>query len=215
MLLAIYVYDGMTALDAVGPFDLLNRLPGLRVCWVGDGVGMKTAQGGLRLNAEIDIADCSACDIVLIPGGRADALIAEMGNDRMRLWLERVAGGADWITSVCTGSLLLDSAGLLHGRRVTTHWRARSYFDRGDTVYVDERVVRDGNVLTAAGVSAGLDLALVLAELLAGREVAQAIQLSAHYDPKPPFPPVHFAAASDEILTLINDKLGPHDPGRK
>ncbi len=133
----------------------------------------------------------------------------------MRLWLERVAGGADWITSVCTGSLLLDSAGLLHGRRVTTHWRARSYFDRGDTVYVDERVVRDGNVLTAAGVSAGLDLALVLAELLAGREVAQAIQLSAQYDPKPPFPPVHFAAASDEILTLINEKLGPHDPDGK
>lgn len=182
--IAIYLYDGVTALDAVGPYDLLNRLPDAAVLMVGDGARSKQAQGGLTLVAAHDLDDMPTPDVVLVPGGGA-GLREQLGNKRLLDWLRQSSDSASWVTSVCTGALILGASGLLDGRRATTHWRARDYLAGFGATYVDERVVEDGKIMTGAGVTAGLDLALTLAARLAGDQIARAIQLSAHYDPHP------------------------------
>ena len=207
MQVAIYLYDGMTALDAIGPYDLLNRLPGVTIEMIGDGPGPKEAQGGLALTARKDLSEVSAAEVVLVPGG-GRGIRDQLGNDRLLEWLRAAHQSSVWTTSVCTGALILGAAGLLDGARATTHWRARDVLARYGATYVDERVVEDGRVITGAGVTAGLDMALVLIERLAGRQLAEAVQLSAHYDPQPPLPAQHHSAASRELLELI-DQLGP------
>jgi transcriptional regulator GlxA family with amidase domain len=209
MRIAVYVYDGMTALDAVGPYDILNRIPGAEVTAVGHGRGRKRAEGGLEVAAAADLDEFTTADVVVVPGGGAQGLAEQLRNDRLLDWLQMRSGDVAWVASVCTGALVLGAAGLLHGRRATTHWRARDHLSRYGAVYVDERVVEDGNVMTCGGVTAGIDLALTLTLRLAGSEIARAVQLSAHYAPEPLFPPEHPDRAPSELLTIINEQLGP------
>jgi putative intracellular protease/amidase len=186
MEIAILLYDRLTALDAIGPYEVLSRLPGASAKFVAVKPGpVSTDNGMLTLVAEGSLADASAPDIVLVPGGPGE-VAARAGGPALD-WLRSVHETSTWTTSVCTGSLILAAAGLLEGKRATSHWLALEQLRRLGAEPVSERVVFDGKIVTAAGVSAGIDMALTLAATIAGDEVAQAIQLGIEYDPQPPF----------------------------
>jgi transcriptional regulator GlxA family with amidase domain len=212
MLFVLYLFDGMTALDAIGPYDLLNRLPDVEVRTVGDGADEKVVMGGMRLIADADLAEVTAADVLLVPGGGWRGVTRQTQNERVLEWVQDLDGRTTWTASICTGALVLGAAGLLRGRRATTHWRSRDALDKYGATYVDERVVQDGTIMTGAGVTAGLDLALTLADRLAGRDVAEAVQLSAQYDPQPPFPPHHPDSAPERVLDVVVNQLGPVSP---
>lgn len=182
---AIGIYDGFTALDCVGPYDTLSRLPGARVRWVAPARGPVRADAGLIVSAQETFADVPAPDLLLLPGGMA--FPNAESDPELIDWVRAAHATTTWTTSVCTGSLILGHAGVLDGRRATSHWAALPLLAGLGATPVEERVVLDGKVATAAGVSAGIDLALVLCERIAGREVAEAIQLGIEYDPHPPF----------------------------
>jgi putative intracellular protease/amidase len=179
------VFDELTALDAVGPYEVLRMLPGAEVVFAAERAGTVTAQGGLTLTAPVAFQEVDGCDILVVPGGRGTRELT--GDRELAAWLRRMSATAEWTTSVCTGSLLLGAAGLLRGLDATTHWSAVDLLESFGARYTPERVVRRGRVVTAAGVSAGLDMALTLAALIAGETAAQAIQLQLEYDPQPPF----------------------------
>jgi putative intracellular protease/amidase len=184
--IAILLYDRLTALDAIGPYEVLSRLPGARAQFVAVQAGPVTTDNGmLTLLAEGSLADASAPDVVLVPGGPGE-VAARAGGPALE-WLRGVHETSTWTTSVCTGSLILAAAGLLQGKRATSHWLALEQLRELGAEPVSERVVFDGKIVTAAGVSAGIDMALTLAATIAGEEVAQAIQLGIEYDPQPPF----------------------------
>jgi transcriptional regulator GlxA family with amidase domain len=186
MQIAILIYDRLTALDAVGPYEVLSRLPGAELTFVAQEPGPKrTDTGRLGLIADASLADVPHPEVVLVPGGPAQAELMEDGP--VHQWLRAAHETSTWTTSVCTGSLILAAAGLLEGRRATTHWQALGELRRLGVETVEERVVFDGKLATAAGVSAGIDMALALAAKIAGEQVAQAIQLGIEYDPLPPF----------------------------
>jgi transcriptional regulator GlxA family with amidase domain len=186
MQIAILLYDRFTALDVVGPYDVLSRLPGADVVLTGIRRGpVSNEVGSLPLTTVAALGDVPHPDVVVVPGGPGWAeAAADAGVLR---WLADVDRHTTWTTSVCTGSLLLASAGLLDGRPATTHWLARDLLTELGAHTVEERVVRDGKYLTAAGVSAGIDMALTLAGLAAGDAVARTIQLALEYDPRPPY----------------------------
>ncbi len=184
--IAILLYDRLTALDAIGPYEVLSRLPGASARFVAVEPGpVKTGNGMLTLIAEGSLEEASEPDIVLVPGGPGE--VAARAGGAALDWLRSVHETSTWTTSVCTGSLILAAAGLLNGRRATSHWLALEQLRELGAEPVSERVVFDGKIVTAAGVSAGIDMALALAGRIAGEEVAQAIQLGIEYDPQPPF----------------------------
>jgi len=186
MNIAILLYDRVTALDAIGPYEVLSRLPGGELQFVAAKPGpVRTDNGMLALVAERSIEDVTSPDVVLVPGGPGE--VAARAGDAVLGWLRAVHERTTWTTSVCTGSLILAAAGVLAGKRATSHWLALEELGRLGAVPVSERVVFDGKVVTAAGVSAGIDMALALAAKLAGDATAQAIQLGLEYDPQPPF----------------------------
>jgi putative intracellular protease/amidase len=186
MNIAILLYDRVTALDAIGPYEVLSRLPDATVQFVAAERGpVRTDNGMLALVADHSIEDVKGPEVVLVPGGPGE--VAARAGERVLEWLRAVHQSTTWTTSVCTGSLILAAAGLLAGRRATSHWLALEELGRLGAEPVSERVVFDGKVVTAAGVSAGIDMALALAAKLAGDETAQAIQLGLEYDPQPPF----------------------------
>lgn len=186
MQLAILIFDDLTVLDAVGPYEVLSRVPGVDVHFVAPEPGPKRSDNGrLALVADHAIADIPAPGIVLVPGGRGE--LRMRADDRVLDWLRRAHETTQYTTSVCTGSLVLAAAGLLDGVRATTHWTGMDELGRLGAIPVAERVVQSGKIVTAAGVSSGIDMALTLAAALAGPDVAQAIQLSIEYDPQPPF----------------------------
>ena len=186
MNIAIVLYDKLTALDAIGPYEVLSRLPGATLQFVAAEPGpVRTDNGMLTLLAEHSLADAAQPDIVLVPGGPGE--VAARAGGAVLEWLTEVDRTSTWTTSVCTGSLILAAAGLLDGRRATSHWLALDELGRLGAEAVQERVVFDGKYATAAGVSAGIDMALALAARIAGDTVAQAIQLGIEYDPQPPF----------------------------
>jgi len=184
--IAVLLYDRVTALDAVGPYEVLQRLPGARLRWVAPEPGaIGTDEGKLRLMAGERLEDVDRPDIVVVPGGfGTDALLDDA---RVLGWLRRVHETSRWTTSVCTGSLLLGAAGILKGLRATCHWAQLERLREYGALPTSERVVFDGKVVTAAGVSAGIDMGLALAAREGGDELAQAIQLGIEYDPQPPF----------------------------
>lgn len=186
MRIAIVLFDRLTALDAVGPYEVLSRLPDAQVTFVGLALGeVRTDTGHLGLTVDALLEDVLDPDIILVPGGPGQ--LALMTETRLLDWLRSASATASWTTSVCTGSLLLGAAGLLEGRRATSHWLAVEQLRAFGAEPVTGRTVVDGNVVTAAGVSAGIDMALELASLIVGPDVAQAIQLGIEYDPQPPF----------------------------
>lgn len=186
MQIAIVLFDRFTALDAVGPYETLGRLPDARTVFVAEQAGpVRTDTGNLALVADRTLAEVSSPDVVVVPGGPGQT--AQMENGVLLDWLRAVDAGSAWTTSVCTGSLLLAAAGLLDGRRATSHWLALDHLKRFGAEPTGERVVTDGKYVTAAGVSAGIDMGLTLLGRIAGDEHAQTVQLAVEYDPQPPY----------------------------
>jgi len=200
--IAILIFDGLTALDAIGPYEVLSRVPGAEVRFVGKQQGPKrTDTGGLGLEADLAISELPRPEVVLIPGGAGSRPLME--DPELLDWVRAVHRDSTWTTSVCTGALVLGAAGILDGKRATTHWAFLDRLAQLGANPVAERVVEDGKVVTAAGVSAGIDMALTLAGRLAGDRVAQAIQLGIEYDPQPPFDTGSPAKAPSELIELI------------
>jgi transcriptional regulator GlxA family with amidase domain len=202
MRIAILIFDGLTALDAVGPYEVLSRLPGAELRLVAKEPGLKrTDTGALGVQADLAIADLPGPDVVLVPGGEGNRPL--MRDSEVLDWLRVAHESSTWTTSVCTGALVLGAAGILDGKRATTHWAFLDLLSELGAEPVTERVVEDGKVITAAGVSAGIDMALTLAARIAGNEVAQAIQLGIEYDPQPPFDAGSPSKASPEVIELV------------
>jgi transcriptional regulator GlxA family with amidase domain len=202
MNIAIVLYDRFTALDAVGPYEVLSRLPGVELAFVAAQAGpVRTDNGMLTMLAEHSLAQAPRPDLVLVPGGPGE--VAERAGGAVIDWLRDTDRTSTWTTAVCTGSLILAAAGLLDGRRATTHWLALEELGRLGAEPVAERVVFDGKLVTAAGVSAGIDMALALAARIAGDGVAQAIQLGIEYDPQPPFDAGSPDKAPAEIVAAL------------
>ncbi|MEU7579745.1 DJ-1/PfpI family protein [Streptomyces sp. NPDC041068] len=207
---AILLYDGFTALDAVGPYEVLCRVPGVRVTMVAREAGpVRTDTGELSLVAERAMKDVHRADVLLIPGGGNRGTTAMMGEAEAHAWIRRIHRRSLWTTSVCTGSLILGSAGLLRGLPATTYWASRPYLKEVGATYTPGRFVETGKIITAAGVSAGIDMGLHLAARLSGEKVAQAMQLAVEYDPDPPFgtgsPEKADAETEALALKLIDD----------
>jgi transcriptional regulator GlxA family with amidase domain len=186
MLVAFLLFDRVTALDAVGPYEVLQRLPGAEVVFAAARPGPQATDGTLSLVADTSLDDVPAADVLVVPGGYGTRPLV---RDRTVLdWIGQVHATTTWTASVCTGSLLLAAAGLLDGCEAATHWLAVDELAALGAVPVGRRVVDSADrVVTAAGVSSGIDMALVLAARLAGDDVARAIQLAIEYDPEPPF----------------------------
>jgi transcriptional regulator GlxA family with amidase domain len=186
MQIAIVLFDRFTALDAVGPYEILCRLPDAETVFVGERTGPCRADTGqLALTADRTLAEVEHPDIVVVPGGPGQT--PQMDNQVLLDWLRAADATSTWTTSVCTGSLLLAAAGLLDGRRATSHWLALDLLKTFGVEPTEERVVFDGKYVTAAGVSSGIDMALTLLGRIAGDEHAQAVQLATEYDPQPPY----------------------------
>jgi transcriptional regulator GlxA family with amidase domain len=186
MQIAILLYDRFTALDAVGPYEVLARLPGATVVFAAEQPGPVRADTGmLALTADAALADVPHPDIVLVPGGPGQD--DQMTDGAVHEWLRAADAASSWTASVCTGSLILAAAGLLAGHRATSHWLALEQLSEFGVTPVSQRVVIDGKFITAAGVSAGIDMALGLAGRIGGKELAQSIQLGIEYDPQPPY----------------------------
>ena len=199
---AIPIFDGFTALDAVGPYEVLSRLPGATVTFVAIEPGPKrTETGMLALIADRALADLPHPDVVVVPGGFGTRAL--LGEEQILAWLREAHDHSSWTTSVCTGSLLLAAAGILDGLEATTHWLARDELAALGVTPVPRRIVEQGKVLTAAGVSAGIDMALLLASRIAGEQLARGIQLGIEYDPAPPFAGGSLETSPPEIVELV------------
>ncbi|MFJ9963759.1 DJ-1/PfpI family protein [Streptomyces avermitilis] len=186
MQIAIVLYDRFTALDAVGPYEILGRLPGAETVFVAERTGpVRADTGALALTADKTLTEVPSPDLVVVPGGPGQT--AQMENGALLDWLRAADATSTWTTSVCTGSLLLAAAGLLKGRRATSHWLALDALGPLGAAPTGERVVFDGKYVTAAGVSSGIDMGLALLGRIAGDEHAQAVQLLTEYDPQPPY----------------------------
>ncbi len=206
MLVAIPLFDRFTALDAIGPYEVLSRLPGAEVTFVGERTGpvrTDTRMVALTIDAHLDEID--ACDVVVVPGGPGTRSMLEPGP--LHAWVRRMHKSTQWTTSVCTGSLILGAAGLLEGLEATTHWAAMADLAPLCRATTSRRVVPQGKIVTAAGVSSGIDMALWLAAQIAGDDVARAIQLGIEYDPQPPFDAGSPDKAGPGLVALLADMV--------
>jgi transcriptional regulator GlxA family with amidase domain len=203
--IAIALYDRFTALDAIGPYEVLSRLPGCSVRFVAAVAGpIRTDNGILTVLADVPIEEVPNPDVLLVPGGPGE--VATRAGGPLLEWVRSAHETSTWTTSVCTGSLVLAAAGVLDGRRATGHWLALEQLRAFGAEPVEERVVFDGKIVTAAGVSAGIDMALALADRIAGADVAQAIQLGIEYDPQPPFDAGSPSTAPAHIVAALRDR---------
>jgi transcriptional regulator GlxA family with amidase domain len=204
--MAVLLFDNVTALDVVGPFEVLRLTGADEVVFVGKKAGEVRARGALGLAVDRTLDEVPAADIVLVPGGPGQ--VALMADEEVLAWLRRVDENSTWTTAVCTGSLLLAAAGLLAGRRATTHWLALDQFPAFGVEPSEERVVFDGKYVTAAGVSAGIDMGFHLGQRLSGQDMAQRIQLAIEYDPQPPFDVGSPAKAPAELVANMRENIG-------
>ena len=204
MNIAIPIFDQLTALDAVGPYEVLSRMPGATVQFIAQEAGPKrTETGMLALIADATLDELPDPDVIVVPGGFGTRALME--DEAMLSWLQAAHEGSQWTTSVCTGSLLLAAAGILDGLDATTHWLVLDALRPFGVTPVQRRVVQQGKVITAAGVSSGIDMALGLVAQIAGDDLAQAIQLGIEYDPEPPFHSGSTTKARPEIVELVRD----------
>ncbi|HEX6603062.1 MAG TPA: DJ-1/PfpI family protein [Solirubrobacterales bacterium] len=202
MKIALLLYDGMAPLDAIGPYEVLRNVPGWEVQTVARERGeVRDEARTLGLAADHALAEVTAADVILVPGG--DGKRPLMQDPGLHEWLREVDRTTKWTTSVCTGSLLLGAAGLLEGKRATGHWLYLEQLREYGAEPVGGRYVEDGKTITAAGVSAGIDMALHLVSRELGPEVAQAVQLGIEYDPSPPFDAGSPQKAPAEIVDLV------------
>ena len=202
MRIAILVFGKLTALDAIGPYEVLSRLPGAELSFVAKETGMKRSDtGALGVHPDRTLDELTDPEIVLVPGGEGNRPL--MKDDEVLDWLRSAHEQTTWTTSVCTGALVLGAAGILDGLRATTHWAYRERLRDFGAEPVGDRVVFEGKVVTAAGVSSGIDMALRLAAEIAGEQVAQAIQLGIEYDPEPPFDAGSPEKAPPELVEFV------------
>lgn len=203
---AIPIFDGITALDAIGPYEVLSRVPEARVHFLGlDGPGpRRTDNGMLGLHADGALRDMPHPEVVVFPGGYGTRPL--MRDEAMLAWVRSAHESSRWTTSVCTGALVLGAAGILNGLEATTHWAVLDKLADLGARPVSRRVVEQGKVITAAGVSSGIDMALTLAARIAGEDIAQAIQLFIEYDPQPPFDSGSTEKASPHIMELARNR---------
>jgi transcriptional regulator GlxA family with amidase domain len=207
MQIAILIFEKLTALDAIGPYEVLRSVPGWEVKFVGPEKGpVRTDSGALGLSADYSLDEVDAPDVVLVPGGKGNRPLLE--DERVLSWLREVDAESKWTTSVCTGALVLGAAGLLKGKKATTYWPFLEQLREYGADPVGGRFVEDGKTITAAGVSAGIDMALHLVGREAGPEVAQAVQLGLEYDPQPPFDSGSPQKASAAVVELIEAAAG-------
>lgn len=208
MQIAIFIFDGVTALDAVGPYEALSRLPEVSVQFCGREAGsVRTQNGFLALQADLSIYDLKRCEILLMPGGSQKALVSLLQDKKLLQQIKNLHETTTYTASVCTGSLLLAAAGLLPGAAFATHWRAKDVLARFGASYSGERVTRNGKVLSSAGVSAGIELGLVLCGLITDPATGAAVELSMEYCPAPPFGGRPASQASAETIELVNSRL--------
>ncbi|MGZ5312892.1 MAG: DJ-1/PfpI family protein [Solirubrobacterales bacterium] len=202
MQVAYLLYDRFTALDIIGPHDVLNSVPGTESVFVAETAGpVRNESDTLSLVADRSIGEVTSPDIVVVPGGFGNRTLLE--HEPLHAWIREVHETSTWTTSVCTGSLLLAAAGLLDGAPATTHWLARDLLAELGAEPVPDRVVQHGKIVTAAGVSSGIDMALRLVQLMHGDEVAQAVQLGIEYDPEPPLDAGSPEKAPAPIVELV------------
>lgn len=198
---AVLLFDNYTALDVVGPYEVLNKLPDSKILLAGKEKKEYKDTFGLSIRAEYTIEEIKQADVLLIPGGfGTDALL----NDTKILdWIKAIDRTSKWTTSVCSGALLLAEAGILNNKNCTTHWRKKEQLSKYNVSVKNERYVRDGKIITSAGVSAGIDMALFLVSKIAGEQTAEIIQLAIEYDPQPPFDCGVPEKVSPEILEKL------------
>lgn len=207
MQIAILLYPGVTVLDAVGPYEVLRMLPDVDIRFVAHEAGPIVADSGvLALAATHGLDETPAPYMVLVPGSEANTATA-MADGVLLDWLRRVHATTTWTASVCTGACILAAAGLLEGRPATTHWAAMGVLKRfGALPQPEQRVVRSGKIWTAAGVSAGIDLGLMLVAEIGGKQRAEMAQLMIEYDPQPPFDQGHMSKARREIAAAAREE---------
>jgi transcriptional regulator GlxA family with amidase domain len=200
--IAIPVFDDFTALDAIGPYEVLSRMPDTRVRFIAERPGaVRTDNGMLQVIAEASLEDVPRPDIVVVPGGVGSRRLTT--DERWLAWVREAHEHSTWTTSVCTGSLLLGAAGVLDGLRATSHWLELETLRQWGAEPTGERVVVQGKVITAAGVSSGIDMALTLLAMILGDDAAKAVQLVLEYDPQPPFDTGSVEKAPPEMVDGI------------
>ena len=200
------LFPGITQLDFTGPHEVFSALPGATVIMASVAGGTIEATGGMTFAGLRRLADIPECDVVCVPGGRGTTDNA-IGDEAFLNELRRLAATARFVTSVCTGALLLGAAGLLRGKRAATHWAWRELLVPFGAIPDAARVVRDGNVITGGGVTAGIDFALSVVAELSGPEIAQAIQLQIEYAPEPPFDAGVPETAPPAILSRVRERI--------
>jgi len=201
MQITILLFDKLAAQDAVGPYEVFRCVPGWDVRFAGLRAGEVRSEGGLGLTVDQTLEQATEADLVLVPGGRGSDDLLE--DETVLSWLREIDAGTKWTTSVCTGAQLLGAAGLLKGKRATSNWLALEDLRKYGADPIGGRWVEDGKTITAAGVTAGIDMALHLVGREAGPEVAQAVQLGIEYDPDPPFDAGSPEKAPDAIVELV------------
>jgi len=207
MQIAILIFQKLTALDAIGPYEVLRSVPGWEVKFIAPEKGpIRTDSGALGLSADYSLDEVGEADILLVPGGEGNRPLLQ--DERVLEWVRRIDAGSKWTTSVCTGSLVLGAAGLLEGKRATSNWLFLDRLAEYGADPVGGRYVEDGKLLTAAGVTAGIDMALHLVSREVSPEVAQAIQLGLEYDPQPPFDSGSPQKAPAPIVELVEGVAG-------
>lgn len=208
MRVVILIYPGMTALDAIGPYEVFNSLREFDIQFAWKEVGpVVTDSGTLMLGATHSLAEISECDILLVPGSAADTLTL-MADREVLSWIRKIHTTTRYTTSVCSGALILGAAGLLEGLPATTHWAGMHALKQvGAVPKPDDRIVRNEKIVTAAGVSAGIDLALVLVSDILGTEQAKIAQLLIEYDPQPPFDAGHMSKAEESVAKKARSKM--------
>jgi putative intracellular protease/amidase len=196
------LFDGITALDIIGPYETLQRLPDAKVKFVAREKGpVRTDNGFLALHADYSLDEVKSADVLVVPGGFATVQLEK--DEKLLEWIRAIDATTTWTTSVCTGSMLLAAAGLLEGKEATSHWASVDRLKEYGAIPTGRRVVEQGKIITAAGVSSGIDMGLTLAAHIAGDEYAQAIQLGIEYDPQPPFD----AGALDKAPQKVVERL--------
>jgi putative intracellular protease/amidase len=198
------LFDGITALDIVGPYEVLQRLPEADVKFVAHQRGeIRTDNKFLALHADYTLDEITSADVLVIPGGFATRQLED--DAKLLEWIRAIDATTTWTTSVCTGSMLLAAAGLLAGKEATSHWASLERLKEYGAIPTGKRVVEQGKIVTAAGVSSGIDMALTLTARIAGDEFAQAVQLGIEYDPQPPFDAGSTEKAPQPIVELLSD----------
>ena len=199
------LFDGITQLDFTGPAQFLARMPGAIVHTAAKQVKPIETDSGFAILPNTDFTDCPQADLLCVPGGFGTKDV--ISDPETLRFLRDQAEGSRYITSVCTGSLALGAAGLLKGKRATSHWAYTALLEKFGATFDKARVVKDGNVITAGGVTSGIDFALTVIAEIAGREFAESVQLGLEYNPQPPFEGGHPDAADPKLVTLLLDRV--------